>query len=197
MAPYQNMTRTASNGNSSLTLDELFQLKRAEAPSADFWPKFDQTLRRRSLQALVNTSRQQRKHLWRGWGLGTSLAALLALMVPVGLLFLEGIPGVTGTQASKPSQSDETAAVFAGHGLIRTESIQPVDTPFPSLVEWASASDFRFVIETFESGSDPRAPVTQSDTHLQLPAEQRDRFVSDVITVSDSLTRPGRGASFF
>lgn len=198
MAQHQDMNRNASSKSQALTLDELLQLKRAEAPPPTFWPKFDETLRQRSLRAFVDTSRQQRRHLWRGWGLGTSLAAFLALMIPVGLLFLDGIPGVTGgSQASNPTQEGETAVLFAGHGLVHVDA-QEVDTVRQSsMAQWVPTGDFRFVIETLEPMGLPGSTDSSPDASLELRAEQSDRFVSDVITVSDSLNRSGRGSAFF
>lgn len=42
---------------SKVTLEDLLQLKRAERPSAEFWPRFDQELRAKQLAALMQPVR--------------------------------------------------------------------------------------------------------------------------------------------
>src|SRR5690606_17562164 len=82
------MTQTKSKVTDSITLQDLFQLKRAETPPAGFWEQFEDSFHKKSLQAVAESSCQQRRSLLHGWGLGVCMASLLSLGLPI-FLFLQ------------------------------------------------------------------------------------------------------------
>lgn len=61
---------------SKVTLEDLLQLKRAERPSAEFWPEFEQELRAKQLAAIVQT-----RSSWRDW---VGRKTLIRLCMPLG-----------------------------------------------------------------------------------------------------------------
>ncbi len=61
---------------SKVTLEDLLQLKRAERPSEEFWPAFEQELRAKQLAAIVQT-----RSSWRDW---VGRKTLIRLCMPLG-----------------------------------------------------------------------------------------------------------------
>jgi len=59
-----------------ITLEDLLQLKRAERPSAEFWPEFERTLRAKQLAAIVES-----RPWWRNW---TFRKTLVRVGMPLG-----------------------------------------------------------------------------------------------------------------
>ena len=59
-----------------VTLEDLLQLKRAERPSAEFWPEFEKELRAKQLAAIV-----QSRTSWRNW---VNRKTLVRICMPLG-----------------------------------------------------------------------------------------------------------------
>ncbi len=152
------MIETRPKDSEKLTLDDLFSLKRTEAPQSGFWEQFDQEFRRKSLRAFTSSSRQQRHSLWRGWGIGVCMASILTLAMPV-LLLLE-------------SSAPDSVTIAYLHGTM------PVAQENASLPwEELQITDARFVMDTLEVSAS-----TAENPALHLLSQPSGHFVMDTMT---------------
>jgi len=97
-----------------VTLEDLLQLKRAERPSAEFWPEFERTLRAKQLAAIVET-----RPWWRNW---TARKALVRVCVPLGATAL-----VAMSVSSFRLSSVKPAASASLAGVVSVQA--PIDSP--------------------------------------------------------------------
>lgn len=180
------MTQIQSKDTDSLTLEDLFRLKRAETPPEGFWEQFDHEFHQKSMRELGQTTRHQRRSLWHGWGLGTCMASALSLALPIFLLLQ---PDSSSRMAADKEPVQEAPATAS----IQQAAVLPVSNK-----PWQEVQgvDSFFVIDTLEV-EEPRqvaADFSQADFRLQ---SQGNQFVTDSLTLGSYATGTVRAPSFF
>ncbi len=166
------MTDTQPQKSTTLTLDDLFSLKRAEMPQAGFWEQFDQQFRRRSLREFTRSSRHQSRSLWRGWGIGVCMATLLTMGIPL-MLLLE-------------DRDVDSGSLMAYAGAAESSPAREFHAVAHSPWEQVQVVDSHFVLETLNTAG-VESPAL--NLYANLPAE---RFIMDTITMDTLSVRKGR-----
>lgn len=181
------MTKTQSKDSDSLSLEDLFRLKRAEVPPEGFWQQFEDDLRQKSLKAIVQTSHQQRRSLWQGWGLGTCMASMFSLALPLFIFLQPDQP--TGFSVEKAEQ-----AAPAELPVVQQAAIAPVSSKPWSELEVVNSS---FIIETLSVEGTDQVMANASPADLRLKPEVDSQFVTDSLTLGAYTSGSGRTPSFF
>lgn len=181
------MTKTQSKDIDSLALEDLFRLKRAETPPEGFWQQFEDEFHQKSMRELGQTTRHQRRSLWHGWGLGTCMASVLSLALPVFLLLQPESP-------SRVAADQENSQGVSGTPSVQQATILPVaNKPWHEV----QAMDSLFVIETLEVGEPRQMAADFSQADLRLQSNDGSQFVTDSLTLGSYAVGAVRTPSFF
>jgi hypothetical protein len=143
-----------------VTLEDLLQFKRAERPSAEFWPQFEQELRAKQLAAIVET-----RPWWRTW---TARKALVRVCVPLGATALVAMTfGSFRVASVKPATGRagsnivavQTPTAVGESAVAQVNEVRPAVNEVVALSEAAGQSDsadslpLMVVTQTTESAS--------------------------------------------
>jgi hypothetical protein len=142
--------------HNKVSLEDLLRLKRAERPSADFWPRFERELRAKQLAAIV-----QKQPWWRAWlPFPAGFARLAARLTAVAVLAFVLI--VTREAAPSRSMPTTTAGAASPSALPETSS----DGTQSMLVAAADTTNLDGVGSSSQSASndlEPAVPALLAD----------------------------------
>jgi hypothetical protein len=127
-------------------LEELLKLKRYEKPEPEFWDKFDQGLRRKSMEALVKEDTSFWQRIWekRGFQQVAVAAALAFCAVPTYM----GVQSYYAeNQSSEPSF--QMAQVAAEESVSEVDHERVAQTTRELAMRKQKADNMRFVVDSY------------------------------------------------
>ena len=155
-----------------VTLEDLLQIKRAERPAAEFWPRFEQELRAKQLAAIVET-----RPWWRSW---TARKALVRVCVPLGATALVAMTfGSFRVAAVKPATGTPVSGMVAVQAPLTSDSVVALESNVRPAIAAISP-----VTEVVSDASDslPLTAVNQTVASTSLASTEQ-VFASSTATV--------------
>lgn len=144
----------------NIELEELLKLKKFEKPEPEFWEKFDQGLRRKSMEALVKEDHSLWRMLWERRGLQqlAVASALVLCAVPAFLglqsYYAENQPAESAFQVIAQTTVDEAQARKDLHARV-------AETTRELAMRKEKADSMQFVVDSY--AVDPSAYRFESD----------------------------------
>jgi len=174
-----------------VTLEDLLQLKRAERPSAEFWPEFERTLRAKQLAAIVET-----RPWWRSW---TARKALVRVCVPLGATALvamsmssfrvASVKSATGTSlagvVAVQAPVDSTNSVSVQESNLRTSATETVALT-GSEQQVNSAENLPTVAVTQPTGNNPVYSAEQMLASSTATVKAAGQALAQLVGLADS-----------
>lgn len=141
-----------------IEVEELLKLKKFEKPEPEFWDKFDEGLRQKSMEALVGERTSLWGNLWeRKWIQQGALAAAFVFC---------GVPTFLGVQSFYVENQAETAAFQVANNSISDQqsidhSARVAETTRELAMRKQKADNMRFVVDSYSV--DPSAYKLEGD----------------------------------
>jgi len=125
-------------------IEELLKLKKFEKPDEEFWDQFDQGLRKKSMEALVNDKAGGFSSFWdRKWTQQVALASAFVFCAVPTYLGVQNF--YSETQASEASFQMANAEVSRVH-----QEMRAAETTRELALKKSKADNMRFVSDTYQ-----------------------------------------------
>lgn len=159
----------------TVTLEDLLRVKRAERPPAEFWVEFERTLRAKQLAAIV-----EKRPWWQSWrsvwrlGLPTGAAAALAVGV-VSLYLSRSVSSNEG--GGQPIASTVQASVtpaLASDTAFEAAAVEPQPAPLLAATSAEALPSPSDALPDTVPGVEVAAAATEDENARALPAPDLD-----------------------
>lgn len=190
------MPEVKEKQQSTVSLEQLFELKRAERPTTEFWDEFDRELRRRQLASFVSV---------RPWyeRFGIFATVVLKRVAPVGVAAAALAAGIVSVNRSNEaadraiysaSSSDEPTFVLlpeerVASGGARSQDKARFDALWQNQAPVSAPSGLQYAVKELEiSHNQVRSFVTMSSpVTLSAPREDSDVYLVKSLTSTPAL----------
>jgi len=130
-----------------IELEELLKLKKFERPEPEFWEKFDQGLRRKSMEALVKNDASIWQRLWerRGFQQAAVAAAFLFCAVPTYM----GVQSYYAENEASETTFQMAQAAVEENQLSSADHQRVADSTRELAMRKQKADKMRFVVDSY------------------------------------------------